>query len=111
MTPYIQVVTTLPGRPEAEQLAAHLLEQRLAACVQLSPTSSWYRWQGAVEQSEEVICTIKSRRDLFPALCRSIQSMHPYAVPEILAVPVIAGAEKYLAWMEQELQAEQEENK
>ena len=104
MPSYIQVVTTVADRASAEQLATSLLEQRLAACVQITPCSSLYHWQGTIEQGEELVCTIKSRHDLFPELCRAIRAMHPYQVPEILAVPVVAGAESYLAWMEQELQ-------
>jgi periplasmic divalent cation tolerance protein len=103
MTPYIQVVTTMTDQTSAEQLAAILLEQRLAACVQITPCTSFYRWQGKMEQSDEMVCTIKSRRDLFPDLCRLIQTHHPYQVPEILASPVVAGAASYLDWMEQEL--------
>jgi periplasmic divalent cation tolerance protein len=103
MTPYIQVVTTLADTTSAERLAAHLLEQRLAACVQISPCTSWYRWQGAIEQAPEMVCTIKSRRDLFPELCRAIRAIHPYDVPEILASPVVDGSESYLDWMNKEL--------
>ena len=103
MTPYIQVVTTLPDQAAAEQLAAHLLEQRLASCVQISPCNSWYHWQGAIERSSETVCTIKSRRDLFGALCRAIRAVHPYDVPEILASPVVDGGAAYLDWMEKEL--------
>jgi len=108
MTPYIQVVTTVADKTSAEQLAALLLEQRLAACVQIAPCNSWYRWQGKIEQSEELVCTIKSRRDLFPELCRTIRAHHPYQVPEILATPVIAGTELYLNWLEKELRPPQE---
>ena len=103
MTPYIQVVTTVADKPSAEQLAARLLEQRLAACVQIAPCTSWYRWQGAIEQAAEMVCTIKSRRDLFPELCRAIRAIHPYDVPEILASPVVAGGKNYLDWLQQEL--------
>lgn len=108
MTPYIQVVTTVADKTSAEHLTAHLLEQRLAACVQLTPCTSWYRWQGAIEQSEEMVCTIKSRRDLFPELCLAIRAMHPYQIPEILASPVVAGGESYLAWLNQELRPAKE---
>ena len=109
MTPFIQVATTVADKGQAEQLAGILLEQRLAACVQLAPCNSFYHWQEAIEQSEEMVCTIKSRRDLFPELCRVIQANHPYQVPEILASPVVAGAESYLNWMEQELKPPQRE--
>jgi periplasmic divalent cation tolerance protein len=108
MTPYIQVVTTVADRASAEQLAALLLEQRLAACIQITPCNSFYHWQGAIEQSEELVCTIKSRRDLFPELCRLIRANHSYQVPEILASPVVAGAEGYLHWLAQELRPYQE---
>ena len=108
MTPYIQVVTTVTDKASAEQLAALLLEQRLAACVQIAPCNSFYRWQGTIEQSEEMVCTIKSRRDLFPELCRVIRANHPYQVPEILASPVVAGVEGYLNWLAQELRPPQE---
>lgn len=108
MTPYIQVVTTLPDQAGAERLAAHLLEQRLAACVQISPCSSWYHWQGAIEQGSEMICTIKSRRDLFPELCQVIRSLHPYEVPEILATPVVDGGKAFLDWLEKELRPAEE---
>lgn len=103
MTPFIQVVTTMPDRANAELLAARLLEDRLAACVQISPCTSWYRWQEAIEQGEELVCTIKSRRDLFAELCRAIRAMHPYQVPEILAAPVVDGGKDYLDWLDKEL--------
>ena len=109
MTPYIQVVTTLPDRAQAERLAVHLLEAQLAACVQISACTSWYRWQGAIEQGEEKVCTIKSRVDLFPELCQAIRSMHPYEVPEILATPVVDGVAAYLDWMERELRPARED--
>ena len=103
MTPYLQVVTTLPNRALAEQLAALLLERRLAACVQLSACTSWYRWQGTIEQAEEVVCMIKSRQDLLGKLKQAIRSLHPYEVPEILATPIVDGSESYLGWLDQEL--------
>ena len=107
MTPYIQVVTTFPDQQGAERLAAHLLETQLAACVQISPCNSWYRWQGAIEQSGEMVCTIKTRRDLFASLCKAIRSLHPYDVPEILAIPVVDGGASYLDWLERELRPEE----
>ncbi|MDD2467455.1 MAG: divalent-cation tolerance protein CutA [Desulfobulbus sp.] len=110
MTPYIQVMTTLPDQQQAEQLAAHLLDTQLAACVQISPCTSWYRWQGTIEQNGEIVCTIKSRRDLFPELCKVIRAMHPYEVPEILASPVVDGSISSLDWLEKELRPTKENN-
>jgi periplasmic divalent cation tolerance protein len=73
----------------------------LAACVQvIGPISSTYRWQGAVETSQEWLCLAKSRRDLYGPLEEAIRRLHPYQVPEILAIPVLAGGESYLAWLD-----------
>ncbi|MDX9834686.1 MAG: divalent-cation tolerance protein CutA [Desulfobulbus sp.] len=108
MTPYIQVVTTAPDRASAEQIADRLLEERLAACVQITPCSSRYHWQGAIEQAEEMVCTVKSRRDLFAEVCRVIRSLHPYEVPEILATPMADGNAAYLDWLGRELQPARE---
>jgi len=104
LTDYIQVVTTTARREEAERIARELVEQRLAACVQVvGPIHSTYRWQGAIESSEEWQLWAKSRRDLYPALEEAVRALHPYEVPEILALPVLAGSESYLKWLAAEL--------
>ncbi len=103
MTGFIQVVTTTAQKEEAERIADVLLEQRLAACVQIvGPITSRYRWQGAIETAQEWLCIIKSREELFPALAQAIAQNHPYEVPEILATPVVAGGERYLSWLRDE---------
>jgi periplasmic divalent cation tolerance protein len=104
MTDYIQVSTTTASRDDALRIAQVLVEKRLAGCVQIiGPITSVYRWQGRIEQTEEWQCIIKSRQDLFDALADAIWAGHPYDVPEILAVPVIAGSKDYLAWLEEEI--------
>ena len=108
MTSYIQVTTTLPDRAGAERLTALVLTERLAACVQISACTSWYHWQGAIEQGEEQICAIKSRRDLFPELSALILAHHPYQVPEILVTPIEDGSAGYLDWLKQELRPAKE---
>lgn len=85
---------------EAERLAAALLEEGLAACVQLSPIRSRYVWKGAVEAADEVMLSIKTRADLFEAVRVCIRRLHSYETPEILAVPAVALDEDYLAWLE-----------
>jgi len=103
MTDYIQVVTTIARREEAEAIARALVEERLAACVQvLGPITSTYRWKGAVETSEEWQCWAKTRRDLYEKIEQAIGRLHSYEVPEIIAVPILAGSEGYLAWLEEE---------
>jgi periplasmic divalent cation tolerance protein len=104
MPGFIQVITTTARKDEAERMAAALVEARLAACVQIvGPITSIYRWQGKLEQSQEWQCWIKSREDLFDKLAEAIRAVHPYEVPEILAVPVVAGSQAYLNWLGQEL--------
>ncbi|MCS7044444.1 MAG: divalent-cation tolerance protein CutA [Bryobacteraceae bacterium] len=104
MTDKIIVLTTCSSEEEAGRLARLLVEERLAACVQiLAPMRSVYRWRGALEESEERLLVIKSRRGLFGTLSRRLRAAHSYEVPEILAVPVIDGSEDYLLWMDSEL--------
>lgn len=103
MTNFIQVFTTTARKQEAQQIAQTLVEERLAACVQiLGPITSTYRWQGTIETSEEWLCLIKTRQELYAQLEASIRRVHPYEVPEILALPVVAGSPSYLAWLETE---------
>jgi periplasmic divalent cation tolerance protein len=105
MTDRIVVFSTCGTFDEAERIARHLVNQRLAACVQIdAAVQSFYHWQGKLERSEEFRLTIKSRRDLFDALCGELRSLHSYEVPEIVALPVVNGAASYLEWMDKELQ-------
>ncbi|GAB4341762.1 MAG: divalent-cation tolerance protein CutA [Desulfobulbaceae bacterium] len=105
MSEYIQVVTTTDRKEDAERIAAEAVEKRLAACVQISSCRSVFRWQGAIEQADEFLCVMKSRRDLFPELEKLVRSLHTYEVPEIIAVEIIAGSRDYLAWLEEELRS------
>ena len=99
MTPYIQVLTTAPDRASAEQIADRLLEERLAACVQISPCTSRYHWQGAIEQADEVLLLAKTAADRTPALVSRLRELHPYELPEIVAVEAAAGLPAYLDWV------------
>lgn len=106
MTNAIIVLTTTGSRAEAESLAAALVERQLAACVQIvGPIQSVYRWQGAIEQSEEFLCLVKSQQSHYAALEAAIRNLHSYEVPEILALPVTSGSTDYLAWLSTSLQA------
>lgn len=98
---YLQVMTTIATQDDAHRIARALVEERLAACVQvIGPLTSIYWWQEAVEEAQEYLCLIKTRRDRFEALAAAIRTLHPYEVPEILAVPVAAGNPSYLAWLD-----------
>jgi periplasmic divalent cation tolerance protein len=96
----ILVLTNLPDAASARALAEHLVTERLAACVNiLAPCRSVYRWQGKVEQAEEVPLLIKTRADRYAALEAAIRVRHPYELPEIVAVPVSHGLPGYLGWL------------
>jgi len=104
MGEYIQVLTSIESREGAEKIAKALVERRLAACVQIvGPIASIYRWQGKIERAQEWLCLIKSRAGLYKEIEAAIFEAHSYEVPEILAMPVLAGSEKYLAWLRSEL--------
>lgn len=104
MTNYIQVITTVEKQADALAMARLLVERHLAGCVQvIGPITSVYRWRGAVETSEEWLCLIKSREDLYEALEAAVRESHPYEVPELLALPVVGGNEAYLEWLDETL--------
>ena len=101
---YIQVVTTTGKKEDAEKIAIALVERKLAACVQIAgPIFSTYRWKGHIEKAEEWQCVIKSREHRYKEIENVIKSIHPYEVPEIVAIPIIAGSGEYLDWLEGEL--------
>ncbi|MEN6450291.1 MAG: divalent-cation tolerance protein CutA [Thermoguttaceae bacterium] len=106
---HLQVVTTIERREDAQRIARVLVESRLAACVQvLGPIASTYRWQGKVETAEEWQCSIKTRRDCYPAVEQAIRKLHPYEVPEIVALPIVAGGADYLAWLDEQVRGNDE---
>jgi len=99
------VLTNLPDRQSAEALARVLVEDRLAACVNvLSSCRSIYRWKGEVETADEVPLLIKTTEARYEALEAAIRARHPYDVPEIIALPVARGLPDYLAWLAAETQ-------
>ncbi|HUV38951.1 MAG TPA: divalent-cation tolerance protein CutA [Planctomycetota bacterium] len=100
MSDVIQVSTTTGTRDDAQRIADALVEKRLAACVQVvGPVTSTYRWQGNVERTTEWLCLIKTTAALYGEVESAIRELHPYEVPEIIAVPVAAGSRDYLEWL------------
>ncbi|HEX6004008.1 MAG TPA: divalent-cation tolerance protein CutA [Burkholderiales bacterium] len=94
------VLTNLPDRESAMKLARELVERRLAACVNvLGEISSVYRWQGRVATETEVPLLIKTRRSLYERVEALIAALHPYELPEVVAVPVVRGLAAYLEWV------------
>ncbi|MCB9756802.1 MAG: divalent-cation tolerance protein CutA [Candidatus Omnitrophica bacterium] len=97
---FIVVYVTAKDLSEGRKIAQHLLARNLAACVNIIPNiESHYRWQGKVECSSEVLLVIKTRQSFFSKLAKAVKEVHGYDVPEIIALPIIAGEKKYLAWL------------
>jgi len=104
MTDKIIVLSTCGSAEEAERLARSLVEQRLAACVNVMPRlRSYYRWKDAIEAADECLLVIKSTRDRMEALRTSLEKEHSYEVPEVIALPVVDGSPNYLRWLEASL--------
>jgi periplasmic divalent cation tolerance protein len=104
MTDKIVVLSSCGSAEEAERIARKLLEERLAACVNvIAGARSFYRWKGVIENAEEWLLVIKTSRHLFERLRVVLEGAHSYELPEILAVPVVAGSPTYLNWLEGEL--------
>ena len=100
------VLISTPGAEAGRQLARALVEERLAACGSVVPAvTSVYRWQGAVEEEEEALLVLKTAADRVEALTRRTRELHPYEVPEILALPVSGGNPGYLEWVIEETRA------
>ncbi len=103
MTDAVMILCTCPDDTIAGKLARTLVDERLAACVQRLPiTASTYRWQGDVVEEAEVLLLIKTVADRFEALSARLRELHPYELPEIIAVPVAAGLPGYLDWLVEE---------
>jgi periplasmic divalent cation tolerance protein len=100
---FLQVQTTTDSRAEAVELARAAVESRLAACAQVSgPLASTYWWEDSVERAEEWLLTLKLPSSGYPALAEFLTRRHSYDEPEIVALPIVAGSEAYLAWIEEE---------
>ena|SRR5579859_6004426 len=96
----ILILCTCPDDASADRIAAALVEDRLAACVnRVGGVVSTYRWKGSVQRDSEVLLLIKSTRERYPALRDAIVAAHPYELPEVIAVDIALGLDRYLAWL------------
>ncbi len=94
------VYITAPSEEEAAKIAKALVKERLAACVNIiKDIRSIYSWQGKIEDERELLMIVKTRPELFSSLKTRVKELHPYAVPEIIVLPVVDGSEEYLAWL------------
>lgn len=99
---HIIVLITVPSEQVGEQIANALLEGELAACVNMvAPIRSLYTWEGVINDDEEILLIVKSRAELFEdRLVPAVQAVHPYDVPEIIALPILMGSKSYLDWID-----------
>ena len=100
---HIIVLITVPSEQVGEQIATALLEANLAACINMvAPIRSLYTWEGVINDDEEILLIIKSRVELFESrLVPAVQAVHPYDVPEIIALPILMGSKSYLDWIDE----------
>jgi periplasmic divalent cation tolerance protein len=96
---YGVLLTTTSGREEAAKIAKLLIDEKLAACVQLLPIESFYVWQGKTQNEAEMLLLVKTRTALFEKTIARIKQAHSYSVPEIVAMPFTAGFAGYLDWI------------
>jgi periplasmic divalent cation tolerance protein len=100
MTDALVVLVTAPTAEKAAEIARALVEERLAACGNVVPgLRSIYRWEGKVQDETEALLVLKTARDRFDALRARVLALHPYDVPEVIALPIEAGSAPYLAWI------------
>jgi len=98
----VLVLSTVARAEDAERIARALVERRLAACVNVvAAVSSVYRWRGKVESDEERLLLIKTRAERFEALLETLVALHPYELPEAIALPIEAGHQPYLDWLDE----------
>jgi periplasmic divalent cation tolerance protein len=95
------ILCTCPDRGTSEKIAKRLVEGRMAACVNIMPgLTSIYTWQDRIETAEEHLLLIKSTKERYPAIEQAIRELHPYELPEIIALPIVQGLPDYLNWID-----------
>ncbi|MCX7794426.1 MAG: divalent-cation tolerance protein CutA [Thermodesulfovibrionales bacterium] len=101
MSEYIVIFITAPDEDISARIARALVEERLAGCINIvKDIRSIYFWQGKIEDEPEVLMVVKTKKKLFNKLKDKVKSIHPYTVPEIIAMPIVEGSEDYLKWLE-----------
>jgi periplasmic divalent cation tolerance protein len=102
MSRYLLVLTTIGSETEAARLGRSLVEKGLVACVNdVGPVRSVFTWEGKLEEATERLLLMKTRSDRYPELEAAIKELHPYEVPEIIAIPIEAGSKAYLSWIDE----------
>lgn len=102
---YCVILVTVGSEEEGAKIANTLLSEKLAACINIVPIQSFYTWQGEIHQDREWQLLIKTRLHLFEKLAERVQTLHSYDVPEIVALPIVAGSSAYLSWISDNTQS------
>ncbi|MFA6252708.1 MAG: divalent-cation tolerance protein CutA [Patescibacteria group bacterium] len=102
---FIQISTTVAKKSDAEKIAAILSDKKLSACTQIiGPITSIYRWKGKLEKSKEYLCLVKTKKGKYKKIEKTIKEIHPYKIPEIIALPIIEGSADYMKWAQKEIE-------
>jgi periplasmic divalent cation tolerance protein len=105
MADHLMVITTVGNESDARKVAKNLVGRRLVACVNVSaPVRSFYQWKGSLEDETEHMLFMKTRAELFQDLEQALGEIHPYDVPELIAVPIEKGSAAYLGWVDENVQ-------
>lgn len=101
-TSHVVVLITTSSVDEAQAIGRELVDKRVAACVNIIPgLRSLFRWQGVIEEQEETLMLVKSRGEYLPSILEIVKRLHSYTVPEVIALPILAGSSDYLAWIDE----------
>lgn len=99
MERYIQVFTTTENKEEAKKISRKLVENKLASCVQITKIESVYRWEEKIEETEELLLIIKTKKEMYNQIEKTIKETHSYKTPEIIAIEISEGSKEYLDWI------------
>ncbi len=104
MSQYRLLLITVPDKTEARHIAKTLVEEQLAACVNIvSGVESYFRWKGKVDRADELLLIVKSKQKLLPTLIERVKQLHSYDVPEVIALSIESGSSDYLRWIDETL--------
>ena len=98
---YIVIITTTDSKKSAKEIANTLLEQKLAACIQIEKIKSYYIWEGKINKDKEFRLVIKTKKELFDSLKKSLKAIHPYTTPQIIAIDIDSGNKEYFNWIDE----------
>ncbi len=103
---WLLVLITTPSEEEAEAIAKAVVEEKLAACVNIvDGVKSFFWWEGRVDEASEALLIVKTRASKLPRLVEVVKKLHSYSVPEIIAVPIVAGFEQYMNWLDNSIES------